>query len=176
MARKRDRIFALTLAIVFFATSVGASFYVIWELYNDNKEAKTVNQNNQQPTDQSKVLKGTKLAGFEPIAHVDGLQKVDTTPGTGAEVQPGARVTVDYTGALASTGVIFESSYDSGQTATFGLDEVIKGWTDGIPGMKEGGTRRLVIPADLAYGAAGKGSIPPNADLVFDVTVHIIGQ
>src|SRR5205085_521848 len=97
-----------------------------------------------------------------------------TTPGTGDTVKPNATVTVDYTGAVASTGVIFQSSKDSGQPVSFPLSGVIKGWTQGIPGMKVGGTRRLLIPASLAYGATppqGSG-IPANADLVFDVTMH----
>jgi FKBP-type peptidyl-prolyl cis-trans isomerase len=83
---------------------------------------------------------------------------------------------VDYTGAVAATGTIFESSLDTGQPANFPLSGVIKGWQEGIPGMKEGGKRRLIIPADLAYGASGNGTIPPNAALVFDVTLISVGQ
>lgn len=176
MVRRRDRIIALVIAIAFFATSFGLSFLVIWELYSGNKEAETVNQENSNQDGQTTPLKGTKLAGFEPIAQVDSLQKIDLQVGTGKEVQPGARVTVDYTGALAADGTIFESSLDSGQPATFGLDEVIKGWTEGIPGMKEGGKRRLIIPAAMAYGEGGSGTIPPNAPLVFDVTLISVGE
>ncbi|HSX32179.1 MAG TPA: FKBP-type peptidyl-prolyl cis-trans isomerase, partial [Candidatus Saccharimonadales bacterium] len=85
---------------------------------------------------------------------------------------------VDYTGAVAATGVIFQSSLDSGQPVSFPLGNVIQGWQEGIPGMKVGGTRRLIIPAAKAYGASPpQGSnIPANADLVFDVTLHKIGQ
>lgn len=99
------------------------------------------------------------------------------TVGTGTVVKAGDTVTVHYTGALAKDGTIFESSLDSGQTATFGLDQVIQGWTQGLPGMKEGGVRRLLIPSALAYGSSGAGSsIPPNADLVFDVTLVKVGK
>jgi FKBP-type peptidyl-prolyl cis-trans isomerase len=79
---------------------------------------------------------------------------------------------------VASTGKIFQSSKDTGQPVPLSLSQVIAGWSQGIPGMKEGGTRRLLIPAALAYGAQPpQGSdIPANADLVFDVTVHKIGQ
>lgn len=123
-------------------------------------------------------LQGTKLAGFTPMASIPQLQEVDTTPGTGATVKAGDTVTVDYTGAVASTGVIFQSSKDSGQPVSFPLSQVIAGWSQGIPGMKVDGTRRLLIPAALAYGSKppqGSG-IPANADLVFDVTVHKIGK
>lgn len=123
-------------------------------------------------------LQGTQLAGFTPVASVTELQKTDTTPGTGKEVKAGDTVTVDYTGAVASTGKIFQSSKDSGQPVPLSLSQVIAGWSQGIPGMKEGGTRRLLIPASLAYGAnPPQGSdIPANADLVFDVTVHKVGN
>lgn len=117
------------------------------------------------------------LSNFTPTSSVSSLQKIDLVVGTGAEVSPGATVSVHYTGAVAATGVIFQSSKDFGTTPiTFPLGNVIKGWTDGIPGMKVGGTRRLVIPSAQAYGAnppAGSG-IPANADLVFDVELVAI--
>lgn len=113
---------------------------------------------------------GTKLTKFDPIDHVDELQIIDLEAGTGQEVQPGATITAHYTGALCANGVIFQSSHDFGQPVTFGLDQVIKGWTDGVPGMKVGGWRRLIIPADQAYGASSpSANIPPNSDLVFDI-------
>lgn len=118
-------------------------------------------------------MKGTPLTNYTPVAKVDTLQKIDTTPGTsGEEAKANSTVTVQYTGAIASTGIIFESSLDSGgQPVSFPLSGVIKGWQEGIPGMKVGGTRRLLIPAALAYGSSGNGTIPPNSDLVFDVTL-----
>ena len=179
MARKRERIFALILAVLFFAFSFGASFWVIWQLFKDNKEAKTVNQNTTATTDQtnqsSQKLKGTKLTGFTPAAHTEALQSTDTKVGTGDEAKAGDTVVVDYTGAVAATGTIFESSLDSGQPASLSLNSVIQGWKDGIPGMKVGGTRRLVIPAAQAYGAnSPSADIPANADLVFDVTLHSV--
>ena len=115
-------------------------------------------------------LEGTKLAGFDPKATVTELEIIDVTPGDGAEVQPGATITAHYTGALVADGTIFQSSKDFGRPATFGLNQVIAGWTQGVPGMKVGGTRRLVIPAAQAYGAASPSpNIPANSDLVFDI-------
>jgi peptidylprolyl isomerase len=112
-----------------------------------------------------------QLDNFTPVNTVTELQKIDIKEGTGEEVQPGATITAHYTGAVAASGTVFQSSKDFGRPITFGLDQVIKGWTDGVPGMKVGGIRRLVIPADQAYGATppyGSG-IPANAALVFDI-------
>ena len=175
MARARDKVFALVGAIVFLVSSLGLSFMVIWGMYQDSHN-KNKDNTSQTQSNKSK-LEGTKLQNFTPVTQIAELQTTDTKAGTGAEVKASDTVTVDYTGAVAASGVIFQSSYDSGQTATFSLSQVIPGWTEGIPGMKIGGTRRLLIPAAKAYGAsppAGSG-IPANADLVFDVTLHSIG-
>jgi len=175
MARKRERIVALVGAIVFLTTSLGLSFAVVWQMIQDGR-----NKNNSSQTENTNKTKlaGTQLQNFTPMASITELQTTDTTPGTGQEVKAGDTVTVDYTGAVAATGKIFQSSLDSGQTATFALDQVIPGWTEGIPGMKVGGSRRLLIPAAKAYGAnPPQGSnIPANADLVFDVTLKSIGS
>lgn len=153
---------------------------------NNNLENTTINQNTittnptdaksdttKKPMDTNKRL----LANFTPVAHTATLEKKDIVVGTGAEVKAGDTVSVHYTGAVAATGEIFQSSKDFGTTPiTFPLSGVIKGWTDGIPGMKIGGTRRLIIPAAQAYGATpppGSG-IPANADLVFDVELVAI--
>lgn len=115
-------------------------------------------------------LEGTKLEGFTPTDTVSELQIIDVTPGTGDEVQPGATITAHYTGALCKDGTIFQSSHDFGRAISFGLDQVIEGWTKGVPGMKVGGTRRLIIPAAQAYGAQSPApNIPANSDLVFDI-------
>jgi FKBP-type peptidyl-prolyl cis-trans isomerase len=108
---------------------------------------------------------------FTPIAKVDELKKIDIRPGDGEEVKPGATITAHYTGAVAATNTVFQSSKDFGRPISFGLNQVIKGWTDGVPGMKVGGIRRLLIPAAQAYGSTpppGSG-IPVDADLVFDI-------
>ena len=120
-------------------------------------------------------LEGTKLANFEPISKVAELQVIDTIEGTGNEVPEGATITAHYTGALCKDGTIFQSSHDFGEAISFGLNQVIKGWTDGVPGMKVGGTRRLIIPSEMAYGSArAAANIPPNSDLVFDIELVAI--
>jgi peptidylprolyl isomerase len=116
------------------------------------------------------VLEGTKLDNFEPIQKVDELQVIDVVEGDGEVAPEGATITAHYTGALCKDGTIFQSSHDFGKPITFGLDQVIKGWTVGVPGMKVGGTRRLIIPSDMAYGSVrAAANIPPNSDLVFDI-------
>lgn len=115
-------------------------------------------------------LEGTKLKDFTPTGKVEKLESTDVVIGDGAEVPQGATITAHYTGALAADGTIFQSSHDFGSPATFGLHQVIAGWTQGVPGMKVGGTRRLIIPAAQAYGANSPSpGIPPNSDLVFDI-------
>ncbi len=101
----------------------------------------------------------------------NGLIIEDTQVGTGKEAKAGDRVTVHYHGTLAD-GKKFDASRDRGEPFTFnlGAGQVIKGWDQGVAGMKEGGTRKLTIPPALGYGARGAGGvIPPNATLVFEV-------
>ncbi|RZA32685.1 MAG: FKBP-type peptidyl-prolyl cis-trans isomerase [Lysobacteraceae bacterium] len=104
-----------------------------------------------------------------------GLQFEDTVVGTGAEAKPGRNVTVHYTGWLYENdqqGAKFDSSKDRDEPFIFPLGGgmVIKGWDEGVQGMKEGGQRTLIIPASLGYGARGAGGvIPPNATLKFEV-------
>lgn len=177
MARKRDRAFALFGAGLFLLTSSALTIAIIVQSVQDNNSKKDKTSTNQTKTeakvDNGPKLKGTQLANFTPVEKVDKLETTDITPGTGEEVKANATLTVDYTGAVASTGKIFESSKDSGQQATFPLNGVIVGWQKGIPGMKVGGTRRLLIPAAQAYGSQSPSpDIPANSDLVFDVTVH----
>ena len=104
-----------------------------------------------------------------------GLQYTDTMIGSGAEAAKGQKVTVHYTGWLYNNdtqGAKFDSSKDRNDPFVFslGAGQVIKGWDEGVAGMKVGGARTLIIPAALGYGARGAGgAIPPNATLKFDV-------
>ena len=109
------------------------------------------------------------------ITTASGLQFEDTVVGSGAEAKPGSNVTVHYTGWLyenGAQGAKFDSSKDRDEPFIFPLagGMVIKGWDEGVQGMKVGGQRTLIIPASLGYGARGAGGvIPPNATLKFDV-------
>lgn len=157
------------LALLFIITGLGVGIYAFWV----NTHPPTDNSTNTTQGANVNKLEGTKLTNFTPINKIDSLQKVDQKEGSGAEAKSNSTVTVNYTGAVAATGLIFQSSLDSGQPVSFPLNQVIKGWSEGVPGMKVGGTRRLLIPASLAYGANPPpgSNIPANADLVFDITL-----
>ncbi|HWX75538.1 MAG TPA: FKBP-type peptidyl-prolyl cis-trans isomerase [Solirubrobacteraceae bacterium] len=108
----------------------------------------------------------TPPSGAAPTA----LVSKDLVKGTGAEAKLGSSITVNYVGVLYKGGKVFDASWKRGEPTTFTLEQgkLIAGWTQGIPGMKVGGRRELIIPAALAYGAKGSPpSIPPNAPLVF---------
>ena len=123
------------------------------------------------------TYEGTQLHNFEGRDEVTELEIIDVEVGTGEQVRPGAKITAHYTGALVKNGIIFQSSHDFGDAITFGLDQVIAGWTLGVPGMKVGGTRRLIIPAEQAYGSSSPAAnIPANSDLVFDIDLVAIAK
>lgn len=108
----------------------------------------------------------------------DDLQYWDLKVGDGPVATPGKKVTVNYAGYLTN-GKKFDSSYDHGTPFQFtlGNSEVIKGWDEGVAGMKVGGRRQLKIPPTLAYGSQGvPGAIPPNATLIFDVELLGVGK
>ena len=112
----------------------------------------------------------TKVTG-QPTTTPSGLQYWDIVVGSGTTASLGNPVKVHYTGWLAS-GEKFDSSLDRGEPFSFplGMGQVIKGWDEGVVGMKVGGKRQLRIPPDLGYGSTGAGGvIPPNATLIFDV-------
>lgn len=103
------------------------------------------------------------------------LQITDVKTGTGPAVTAKDKVTVNYIGVSCSTGAIFDESYTRGQPATFGLDQVIPGWTEGLQGMKAGGVRQLVIPPAMGYGSTGQGpKIGPDETLIFVVELKSI--
>ena len=125
----------------------------------------------------SVLIFGLTFAGYA-VADSSGLTKIDVKTGTGKEATPGKMVRVHYTGwlfdksAADNKGKKFDSSRDRPGNFTFplGAGRVIKGWDQGVQGMKVDGQRTLIIPSSMGYGARGAGSIiPPNATLVFDV-------
>jgi FKBP-type peptidyl-prolyl cis-trans isomerase len=113
----------------------------------------------------------TPVAASGPVhtTTADGLKIDDTTVGTGAVATAESTVKAKYTGKL-DDGTVFDSTdKHGGEAIEFPLSGVIKGWQEGIPGMRVGGKRTLVIPAELGYGAQGNSGIPPNSRLTFDI-------
>jgi FKBP-type peptidyl-prolyl cis-trans isomerase len=109
-------------------------------------------------------------AGSKEMTTPSGLKYTDDQVGTGVTAEPGKTVSVHYTGWLLD-GTKFDSSRDRGQPFSFplGAGRVIKGWDEGVAGMRVGGKRTLTIPPDLGYGARATGPIPPNSTLKFEV-------
>ncbi len=123
------------------------------------------------PNDDSMALKTSPKPSTTSASSSAQLKIEDTKQGSGVAVKSGDTVVMNYTGTLED-GTKFDSSLDRGQPfeTKIGTGEVIKGWDQGIPGMKVGGKRRLTIPPELGYGAEGSPpKIPPNSTLIFDV-------
>lgn len=124
-----------------------------------------------------KAMEPAKDAAAKEIVTPSGLKYTDLKVGTGAEAKAGDAVQVHYTGWLVD-GTKFDSSRDSNRPFRFklGAGQVIKGWDEGVAGMKVGGKRKLVIPPELGYGRQGAGGvIPPGATLVFEVELLGVG-
>jgi len=119
---------------------------------------------------------GGDLSAAKEVMTPSGLRITDLEVGNGAEAVAGQTVTVNYRGSL-TTGKEFDSSYGRGPFSfRLGGGQVIKGWDEGVAGMKVGGKRRLVIPPDLGYGSRGAGGvIPPDATLIFEVELLRVG-
>lgn len=164
-----QRLFAASGAILFLVTSMALTVVVIITVVQSNKKTLPDNSCDAKMAKQGK-LQDKKLCDFTPVDKVAKLKTQDLQKGTGEQVKAVTdTVTADYTGALAKTGVIFQSSLDSGQPFTTQLTGVIVGWQKGMIGMKEGGVRRIFIPAAQAYGSQEQSGIPANSDLVFDI-------
>jgi FKBP-type peptidyl-prolyl cis-trans isomerase len=175
MSTVKQRIIAASGAIVFFLSTIALTVAVVISMVQENKQKKEDAAATSQSTDGK--LQGTKLSGFTPVDSVTEIQTTDLVAGSGKEItSANDTITADYTGALAKDGTIFQSSLDTGQPFTTQLTGVIEGWQTGLIGMKEGGKRRLVIPAGLAYGEQARDGIPANSDLVFDITLHKVGE
>ena len=140
---------------------------------NQTKQSTVVTSSSVSVTSSS--VSSTDTAPKQGVSVLTELKFEDSVVGTGPAVQPGANVTVNYTGTLTD-GTIFDSSVGK-KPISFSLSGVIKGWQNGIPGMQVGGKRKLSIPANLGYGAQSPTpAIPANSDLFFDVELISINN
>jgi len=139
----------------------------------DGKDGATLTSGPGQPMPLDGSNGGTDDPDLKPIG-TQGLKYRDLKEGTGPECPKGATVVCHYTG-WTTNGKVFDSSRKRGEPTEFSLNQVVPGWQQGIPGMKVGGVRKLVIPAALGYGAQGRPpSIPGGATLIFEVELVAI--
>ncbi len=171
------RFFAGFGAVLFLVTSSALTIAVIMSARSNNNNNSTPSSLAATPNSSScpngyDVKVGDTLPGYTPqnsaIAH---LEPIDISIGSGATVKSGATVAACYIGALVKTGKVFDTSSAHGGPASFSLSSVITGWQLGIPGMKVGGVRELLIPAAMAYGSQAVSGIPANSDLLFYVSI-----
>lgn len=164
-----QRIVIWVIVIVLAGGTLGFYFSIILQA---NQKAPVADQTPVQAPGAKPLMQDP--TAFKVDGKVDKLQAMDLKVGDGAEVKATDKIRVHYKGTIAQTGAKFDSSYDRGEPIDIGLGSVIVGWQQGVPGMKVGGKRRLVIPAALAYGEKGNGPVPANADLVFEIEVLAI--
>lgn len=182
MSETAQRVGILLITLLFVGTTVGVTIYAIATNGNQN-DTQTLSQEEleqlTQQQEQEEAVPTSSLENFTPVDSITELRYEDLVVGTGAEVTTDLSVpiTFHYTGVLAVNNQGFDSSVDRGEPITYPLNQLIQGWQQGIPGMKEGGKRRLYIPAALAYGDQSPSAlIPANSDLVFDIEVIKVGE
>jgi len=165
-----QRLFAASGAIVFFISTIALTVaVVISNIQGSHKQKAAAAQASCTDTKTEDTLPVPDV--YKPDGAVDSLQKTDLQAGTGQAAKDGDCLVMKYYGTLASNGTMFDENFTKPTAFAFvlGQGQVIAGWDQGLGGMKVGGTRRLVIPANLAYGSQAQGSIPANSDLVFVV-------
>lgn len=151
----KNRVIGITVGVVIVVAAIVGG--LLWKRSYDHAQQPSASNDQQQPK--------------EDQVQPNQLQITDEKVGDGDEAQTGKTVSVNYLGTLTN-GTKFDSSYDRNQPFSFTLGggQVIKGWDQGVVGMKVGGKRKLVIPADLAYGdQSPSAAIPPNSTLVFEI-------
>lgn len=161
------------LALLFVVTGLGVGVYAFWQATHPPKNNTSQQNQNNSNRCQFNIVQSTKVLPapeiFKPGGTLTQLQSTDLQTGNGAAVKIGDCLTVKYFGTLAKDGTVFDENFDKPTALKFqlGVGEVIPGWDQSLEGMKVGGTRRIVIPSNLAYGSQATGAIPANSTLVF---------
>lgn len=174
MKERMRRAFIIFIVILFAVTSLGVGIWGFWAATHPQQPDNSQNADSQAcPISSVPGEAASKPEAFKPPADITSLAINDLEAGSGQKLKPGDCITVKYLGTLAADGKEFDGNFDKPLALQFplGKGQVITGWDQGLIGMKVGGTRRLVIPSELAYGNQAQGPIPANADLVFVVKV-----
>jgi peptidylprolyl isomerase len=169
MTKKRERAFAWAGIVIFTISALALTTAVIIQQLMTSSTPTSSSTASCTDTSAEPVLPTPTV--YIPNGSVNSLQTTDLTSGSGQAAQSGDCLVVKYYGTIASSGKEFDQNFDQpiGFAFTLGQGQVIPGWDQGLVGLRVGGTRRLVIPASLAYGSQANGSIPANSALVFVV-------
>ena len=176
----RHRIFAGMGAALFLVTASALTIAVVYDMVtNKNSNNTTSTSTASTCIIDATIATSETLAApevYKPSSTVSSLESTDIEKGSGATAKAGDCLQMKYYGTLADSGTEFDENYTKATLLQFklGASQVITGWDQGVVGMKVGGTRRLVIPPSLGYGAQASGSIPANSTLVFVVKLVII--
>ncbi len=165
-----------SLAGLFIFTALGIGILSFWQnTHNDNTAANQTPQTVCQPDAAVTAETLPVPEVYKTSTKVDSVQSTDLKVGTGNAITSTKDcIVAKYYGTLATDGTVFDENYTKPTALKISLDSLIPGWQTGMIGMKEGGERRMVIPAALGYGAQGNSGIPPNADIVFVVKLEQI--
>lgn len=175
MATKGERVFAwVGIAVVVLSTAALSAAVIVEQIITSKSASDAASANASSSLSCVDNLTEPVLdlpVKFIVNTPVTSLQTTDLTKGSGTAAKAGDCLVVKYYGSLATNGTVFDQNFTSTKGFAFQLGEgqVIKGWDQGLVGMQPGGVRRLIIPAELAYGSQSTGSIPANAVLVFEV-------
>jgi peptidylprolyl isomerase len=164
----------IVIWIIAFVLTFGTLGFYFMIIMQNNSQANMPTQSELDQTNQQQEELQVDQTAYIVNDDIKELKIEDQVEGTGEAIKEGDSVRVHYKGTIAQTGQKIDSSYDRGEPVEFALGEVIVGWQQGMPGMKVGGKRRLIIPSELAYGAAANGAIPANSDLVFEIELLAI--
>lgn len=166
---KGTRIGAVIVLLIFSLSIIAAAAV---PLMNRDKTTSEQTDIQKQIEELQQQQEEQEPAEIDPNLKQEGaittMQIIDITTGTGKEAKLGNTIKVKYKGALAATGEVFDSNSE-GVEFPLEVGGLIEGWTEGVPGMREGGKRKLIIPAAKGYGETGTSGIPPNSDLVFEI-------
>lgn len=168
------RSFIIFMVVLFAVTSIGIGVLSFW-MASRSDDTNLTQQDQAQDECAISSVQGVETLpvpeAFKPEGDVNELKTEDLQAGNGQAAKAGDCLTVKYHGTLAASGEKFDGNFDKpeGLKLIIGQGQVIPGWDQGLIGLKEGGTRRLVVPSQLAYGDQSAGAIPANSDLVFVV-------